>query len=210
MSDVAVIISTYGDKEEWQPLAERAASSANTQTVLPDEVYWVHEPGMNTSLGAVRNRGARAASSEFLIFLDADDTLDPFYVQRMLEADGDLRQPATLGVVDGIEDAHPVLIPPRNLIQANYIVIGAMCRADLFWYAGGFRDWPVLEDWDLWIRMALNGAEITHVPGAVYRVTVRPNSRNSQQDLHNRTYAAIQKQYYVEWVQKFGFPSGQS
>lgn len=156
-------------------MVERAVLSVMRQTVQPDELV----VSVGSTLQEARNRPGLRASTDWLCFLDADDELDPSYIEHMLAGEGDIRQPSTLGVVDGVEDDYPVLIPERHLAESNYIVIGAFVRAELFRSVGGFDDFAAFEDWDLWRRCWAAGAAIRAVPEAVYRVHVRPQSRNS-------------------------------
>ena len=197
--DVTVIIPTFGNLEKWSLLALRATDSVYAQTV-PAEPIRVH----GLTLAEARNNGASLATTEWLIFLDADDELDPTYVEYMLSGEGDIRQPSTLGVVDGKEDDFPVLIPPHpgGFMIGNHLIIGCMVRKSLFDAVGGFRDLPALEDWDLWIRMRLEGATVGACPDAIYRVHVNPNSRNQNTALHAQTYAAIQQRYMADWQLK--------
>ena len=191
MNGVSVIIATFGENDLYRRLALRAAASVTQQTVEPLEVVRVH----GDTLQKARNEGAELAKGEWLIFLDADDELDPRYVEAMLAAEGDIRRPATLGIVDGVEDVAPVMIPKRDLLMSNYIVIGAMHRREDFLAVGGFNNYPCLEDWDLWLRIVYNGAEVVDVPEAVYRVHVIPDSRNSDVSIHAKVYSKIRHQY---------------
>lgn len=186
--NVGVVVATYGD-QSWEDLAQRACESAHRQTV-PVKVAHIHQKG-TPALGDVRNAGALSlwGQVDWFVFLDGDDELAPDYVERMLAGTGDIRQPSTLGVrPDGVEDAKPVLLPKRRLIDQNYIVIGALVDAEKFFEVNGFLDYPIYEDWDLWLRMYISGATISAVPEAVYKVHVREDSRNNN--------VAIQKEYY--------------
>ncbi len=192
MNDVTVIIPIFGDEDRWTPLAVRAQTSAWHQTVEPAAVVISVAP----TLSEARNRAGYAARTEWLCFLDADDELDPGYIEAMLAGTGDLRQPSTLGVVNGVEDAAPVLIPAKPLLEGNYIVIGAFVRKEIFESAGGFTELAAYEDWDLWIRCWLGGAVITTCPEAIYRVHVQPNSRNQlDRDAAVRSYNFIRNRY---------------
>jgi len=195
--DVSIVVGTFGDLDVWGSIAERALASASIQTT-PAEVVHSHAD----TLKEARNHGAAIAKGEWLIFLDADDELDPKYVEAMLASEGDLRQPATLGVVDGKEDDYPVVIPPRVLIDSNYLVIGTMCRKADFLAVGGFDDFDMFEDWDLWLRMVLNGAVPVPCPEAIYRVHVSPNSRN--QTMNSQVYAQIRNRHMAAWRAKYG------
>lgn len=198
---VAVIIPVFGDPAYWTPLADRAAASAENQTVKPEVVMISRAHDLKTA----RNSAAEVCDSEWLVFLDADDELDPNYLEAMLNASGDIRQPATLGVVDGKEDPFPVVLPAKPLIEGNYIVIGAMVRREEFILAGGFRDYPIYEDWDLWIRLVLRGASVQSVPAAIYRVHVREDSRNNQdRQIQLQYYQTIRDSHAEKWKMKFG------
>lgn len=187
-SGVGVAIGTFGDKLEWANYARRAMLSVGRQTVAAD-VRHVH----GQSLHQARNAAAEELTGhKWLIFLDADDELDERYVERMLAGEGDIRRPATIGVYpDGTEDDAPVMIPRTDMRRTNCVVIGAMHLAKFFYGAGGFHDYPILEDWALWRKMIAAGASIGDVPDAVYRVHVRPGSRNTDGKLHGHIYGRI-------------------
>lgn len=191
---VGVVMTSYGDLSKWQPLRERAAASVAAQTA-PHLFYSYHwrDPGPS-SLGALRNCAALEALDECdrLIFLDADDELDPHYIEEITKVKADIVQPATLGIrPDGVADKKPIMLREKPLIEGNYIVIGACINARLFQQVGGFRDQPIYEDWDLWLRMYNAGATIGKCPKAVYRVHVNDKGRNSDVALQQKWYNEI-------------------
>lgn len=175
----SVVIGTYGD-DVWKERAEEAMRSVEAQTVPFKDAIHVHGP----TLAEARNRGAERVEGDWLVFLDADDMLDSKYIEAMMVAAAKqtgpaLLQPSTLGVYPGgREDAAPVLIPQRPLNTGNFMVIGTAIRRDQFERVGGFKDWPMYEDWCLFIRAWQDGAALVPVPDAIYRVTVNENSRN--------------------------------
>lgn len=198
--NVGIVVGTFGS-EEWRLKGAEAAASALNQTV-PADVVHVH----SETLARARNEGAfgfhirSMRSPDWLIFLDADDRLDPKYVESMLKVDGDIRKPSTFGVYpDGTTDDAPCMIPTRDLRISNHIVIGAMCNIHLFHEVGGFRELAALEDWDLWVRMVLAGASVVECPEAIYRVGVNPDSRNTDTRMHNRIYNQIKAEYREQW-----------
>lgn len=188
METVGVVIPTYGDKT-WVKRAERARASVENQTHTASAIYSIHE----ADLQSARNIGAKYCGTDWLIFLDADDTLDPRYIEKMLEGEGDVRQPATIGVYeDGHRDQEAVLIPKKPLLDGNYVVIGAMINRDVFDEVGGFRDWPLYEDWDLYLRLEEAGASFGHCPEAIYEVFVKENTRNlPARSIQEKYYAVI-------------------
>lgn len=198
---VGVVIATFGDDKKWAPLAERALASVERQTLQPHQIILYH----GETLAEARNSAIKELDTPRVVVLDADDELDENYLKHMMAMQrGDVRWPSTLGVYpDGSEDDAPVLIEPkRNLLVGNHCVIGSMFRKHIFEKVGGFRDLPMLEDWDLWIRMWLEGCRFAPCPEAIYRVHVNPNSRNTDLPEHGRIYTQIQRTYEQEAAAK--------
>jgi glycosyltransferase involved in cell wall biosynthesis len=184
-NSIAVCVGTFGDVDRWEKTAHTwALPSVEMQHERPARMTWNHGP----SLHVARNDAARPPGclddTEWLCFLDADDELDPGYIAAMAAAtkglEGDwLLQPATLGIhADLCEDPHPVVIPRKNLLDGNFMVISTLIRTEQFHRLGGFQDWPIYEDWDLWLRAWRDGAQFKAVPDAVLRVHANPRSRN--------------------------------
>jgi glycosyltransferase involved in cell wall biosynthesis len=197
---ITVCIGTFGDQQIWSALAhDRAMASVDRQTLPPAALQWCHGENLHDA----RNAAAARATSEWLCFLDADDELDPAYLEAMASAIADfdgmdmLLQPATLGVhPDGHEDPFPVVIPTKPLLDGNYLVIGTLVRREQFCRVGGFCDFPLYEDWDLWLRCWLDGATVLAVPSAIYRVHVNENGRNSAvRAIQMRAYHQVRNQY---------------
>ena len=180
---VSVLIGTYGD-EHWQRIAAKYAEpSVLGQKGL--ELLARHEP--EGTLASVRNRLAIAARGDWLCFLDADDQLGPGYLHAMREAAGALSGPQdarwlltpSVSYVTGRRYRHAAKLWPRcDLRLGNWLVIGTLVQKAVFIEVGGFNEWPVYEDWDLWQRCWKAGAEIVPVPDAVYIAHTRTGSRN--------------------------------
>jgi len=178
--DVTICVATFGD-DSWK--AKSGAAVARLGDQGQDEVLQVH----GQTLASARNHAAEAARTEWLVFLDADDSLAPGYVDAMLAADGDLRAPALhLAHADGTVEIPD--LAARDMNVTNQCAIGTMIRRDMFLDVGGFWEEPAWEDWSLFRRCWLLGATIVHVPGAVYVSHVDPAGRNStvqaKQKLH--------------------------
>jgi glycosyltransferase involved in cell wall biosynthesis len=111
--------------------------------------------------GAVNN-GIRASQGTFVMRLDADDVLEPTYVEETLAALN--RSPAAhfaytevayFGAAAGtypVEDFHP-----ESLAERNYIHASALMRHAAFERLGGYDQTMAAarcEDWDLWLTFA--------------------------------------------------------
>lgn len=179
--DVTIAIGTYGD-QEWLRLAnERALPSAEAQGVPV-----IHRHG--TTLAQARNEALALVETEFVVNLDADDELEPGYVKAMLAAEGDVRVPRVSCYREGRPIRGGVFMPrvwrhrhdcTADCLQfGSWIVVGAAIRTELARRIGGWREYEVYEDFDLFQRLWLAGADIQRVPKAVYRQHLREGSRN--------------------------------
>ncbi len=202
--DVAVVVATFGDPE-WIELAEdRALPSAREQA----PAYHFH----GATLAAARNSGLRhlAGRHEYVIHLDADDELEPRYVEALASGVADLRAPAVRYVDRLAGRESPPRVPrvaghrhdcaPACLPHGNYLVIGTAAPVQLLLAAGGWREYEWSEDWDMWLRCWRRGAAIESVPEATYRAHWRPGSRNRGPDreFRNRVHEEIHRANFPE------------
>lgn len=200
--NASIVIATCGSPE-WAELAwSRAYPSADAQRSprVAVEVVIEHHPDLSVS--AARNAAAANASGDWLCFLDADDELEPWYLEAMslkfmagaITADwSPLLVPAVRYVqagTDGYRDDRAT-IPNRGLWPAiNECVIGTLIRRDRFDALGGFREWPSIEDYDLFLRAYDAGANLVYVADAVYRAHVSADGgRNRDQSCYDEIWA---------------------
>lgn len=167
-ADVRVVVVNDGSTDGTTPAACdhcRLAEAPGGQ----HRVHVVHQ--QNAGLPAARNAGVHAAMSfapdhERLVFLDADDYVEPSFVRKLCArlSDGDSGavshaycQERLVGLGSGVwnvPDWDPLLLAVTNLHPVTCIV-----RRDRFLEAGGFDAGMRLgyEDWDLWLKFAERG-----------------------------------------------------
>lgn len=174
---ITVVVPTFGDDPIWREYAERAVASARTQAPT------IHVHGDN--LADARNKALCMVETQYVIHLDADDTLSPGYVNAMLQGSADVRVPRVRNMrtphrvpYSPNVYAHHHLCQPECLLQGNYIVVGAAVRTELAKQVGGWWDESIYEDWSLWLRCQQAGATFEHISDAVYEFHWRPESRN--------------------------------
>lgn len=177
--DVTIVVATFGGPE-WKHLAERRAIPSAQQQGVP--VIHAHE----NTLHDARNAGLDRTDTSHIIYLDADDELEPNYITAMMAGTCDLRAPrvrymrGTIGQQPAFPRVynHGHMCVGECLLQGNWMVIGTMAPVSLLRRVGGWRDWPWSEDWDTWLRCYLDGATVEGIPEAIYRAHVSPSSRN--------------------------------
>ncbi len=192
--EVTVIVATFGT-DAWRISGELVAA----------RVYRDH--GVRAiashagSLAVARNAAVTPFGSEWLCFLDADDDLEPGYFDAMEASTGDLRAPAVRYCHHDQPDPDPIVFYDRDIRTVNPCVIGTLIRREMFLDVGRFWDERAWEDWSLFRRAWLVGAEIVHVPNAVYRVNVNPEGRNSTVDDPTRLHREIRRSHRT-WLRE--------
>jgi glycosyltransferase involved in cell wall biosynthesis len=139
----------------------------------------------NRGPGAARNRGVGECRSEWLAFLDADDTWLPHKMERQLSL---VSEPG-VGVIhcSGPEARRPA--PPTvtfdDLWKSNCITLSsAVVRRSAFDQVGAFSEEPSLtsvEDYNLWLRIAAAGWRILTWPETLIHYTPAPDSLSSNE-----------------------------
>jgi len=181
--DATIAVCTFGGPE-WPQLAERVALPSAESFGVP--VVHVHA----ATLHDARNGALDRVQTEWVVYLDADDELEPGFLDWMADGTADLRAPSVRYVRAGIDrhayvpqvSGHTHACTGECLPFGNWLVIGSAVRPDTIRRAGGWREWPCYEDWDLWLRCWQQGATVEAVPRSIYRAHVRPESRNRAGD----------------------------
>lgn len=118
----------------------------------------------NRGLSAARNSGAAMTSGRYLCMLDADDRLEPSYMQRsveVLDAEPDVAFVShwlrTFGDEEWTWQPESCELP--DLLNTNTINGAALVRRDAFLAGGGFDETlrEGFEDWDFWITLVERG-----------------------------------------------------
>jgi glycosyltransferase involved in cell wall biosynthesis len=134
----------------------------------------------NNGPGAAKNVGIQESSGKYLQFLDADDLILPEKIEThvaILEDDDDLDLvycdcPMTQPDGGYIENASWPLVDkePLDLLTIHNPIPthSALVRRRAVVDVGLFDERRQFqEDWDLWLRLALNGSRFKYVPGVL-------------------------------------------
>lgn len=140
-------------------LLARAMRSVKAQT-FPPEAHVVHVDLARGTCAQAYNRLARSVDTEWLTFLDDDDTFEPEHLEtitKSYEAEPDVDVVYTRPNCVGHHCAwyyEPFSI--EVLERRSIVPITAVVRTEVFRQAGGFQEeWGA--DWRLWQRIASQG-----------------------------------------------------
>ncbi len=172
-ADVRVVVVDDGSDD-----GTSAAACEACREQAPERVSVIRQE--NRGLAAARNRGAEGAATEYVVFLDADDWIEPAFVSRLYEAI--LAGGGASGPMPGAEGpwghrgvSHAYCqerlvglatgvwrVPEWDgtlLMVTNLHPVTALLRRECFQAVCGFDESmrQGYEDWDLWLRLAESG-----------------------------------------------------
>jgi glycosyltransferase involved in cell wall biosynthesis len=154
-AEVRVVIVEDGSTDGTTPAACDAC--------VGERVRVIHQE--NLGLPAARNRGAAGAESQFLVFLDADDWIEPEFVRKLAMAMADAGPEVSHAfcqekLVDKgtgvwkVPEWDPVL-----LLLTNIHPVTTLLKRERFEAVGGFDETMRggYEDWEFWLRVLERG-----------------------------------------------------
>lgn len=189
MIDVSIVVATCGTPQ-WQRMGDMAAVGASATGA---KVIRVHSD--NGTVSGARNAGLEQVTTEYVVFLDADDNIRPDYFDGV-EPNADVIATSIeyLGMSFPImpdvwaHEYYPHLKHEGHchadcLVDGNYIHVGAIARASAVRAVGGFKEYPVYEDWALWLAIYKNGGTFDSHEQSVYVANARFNDNHRNRSI---------------------------
>lgn len=185
LCEVIVVDGGSTDPVTVETMRQLAAGSPPRTRVL------LREDGPHL-FGDNRNFGIEHARGRYVACLDADDLLDPRYIEVALylleRRDYDLVSTTTRCF--GESDAYfslPLSPDLSAMSSANHVTTVAVYRRKLWELAGRYHDTGVgvnhiFEDWKLWLRIAALGTRIVNVQAPLFHHRVHSSASLSRQD----------------------------
>lgn len=153
-----------------------------------------------------RNAGISVAKGEYILPVDADDLIEPTYLERAVEK---MESNSQLGIVY----CHADLFGEKNgpwelpdytfdtMLLDNVIFVTALFRRSDWEKVGGFRTSMKhgMEDYDFWLSILELGREVYQLPETLFHYRIKASSRTTQfqknVDTVKETYKAIYFQH---------------
>lgn len=171
------LVVDNGSTDGTSDVATAAAAGDPRITI----VRWL-EPGVS----GARNHGLARATGDWILFLDADDTIGPEHLSDLVTT---ARRHANADLIycdwilagpdgrHGMRRRVDITSDPATALAAGcaFPIHAALTRASVLADVGGFApDWRICEDWELWQRIAVVGAVFRRSAGAVatYRLSL--------------------------------------
>ena len=138
----------------------------------------------NYGVSRARNVAIARANGEFILPLDADDTIEPTYIQKAVQV---FRKNTKLAVVssgyrtqrEGKGKIEPFSC--SKLLQHNQILVTSLFRKTTWTHVGGFStilSRLALEDWDFWLSVYEYNPNFFILPEALVYYRQHASSRN--------------------------------
>jgi glycosyltransferase involved in cell wall biosynthesis len=179
---------------------------------------------VNLGLAEARNSGIAAARGNFILLLDADNSIEMNFVKQavnIFESEPEVAVIYSDAEYFGNKKGRWIVgeFNLQRLMIANYIDACAMVRRSVFDQLGGYdhkmkeikSGW---EDWEMWLRIAFSGKQFRYLPIIGFRYRVSPESmigaincsyqiRNKLTDyLHNKYPSYLGHQHITDFVLK--------
>ena len=188
--NIEIVIVNDGSSDEYVLQKLESLSNQPNIKIINQE---------NQGPSSARNNGIINSMGEFILPLDADDKIDPDYIQSCVNV---LKRYKTISPVycDTIHVGQTQGTEQRpewsmdRLIQGPFIVNCSMFHRDAFDKCGGYDTslfgW---EDYDLWIRMGKNGYKGQRIPKPLFTYfhhekdgTVSTEANKNQKELYDK------------------------
>jgi len=218
---VSVIMAAYGQAEyvaealdsvirqtypNWEVIAVDDGSPDNVGEIVEEyarrdsRIKFFHTE--NNGVSAARNYAVGKSEGEFLLPLDADDIIEPEYMEKCVrhfqdypETDVVYCQWRFFGSSNSSLGLNPYKDYALELIE-NRIFVSGVFRKLRFLEIGGYDEKMLtgLEDWEFWIRFLNEKSIVYMIPERLFNYRRKEVSRNTQ---GGRGLLAFENEMYI-------------
>lgn len=184
-----VIVDDHSNDAETQSKLSALAGQPGIQVLSV--------PNGRKGLAAARNLGIQYACGEYILPLDADDTIEPSYSEKavaVLDANPDIGICYCRADLFGLKRG-PWRLPPYSpeaMLLENMIFATAFFRRSAWEDIGGYDESLTLgfEDHAFWLALFEQGAKVHMLDEVLFHYRIKPNSMIAQMAQDNRAERA--------------------
>lgn len=204
MARVSIIIPCYnagvflneavesGLAQTWQDLEIMIVDDGSTDPLTRQIIQQAAWPRTrvvsqaNAGPSAARNRAIELATGEYILPLDADDTIEPEYVAKavaVLDARPEVGivycKARKFGAEEGVWNLPAFSL--EELVIDNVIFVTALYRKSDWQCVGGYNEAlrHGVEDYDFWVKMAHLGRQVVQLDECLFNYRILPESRTT-------------------------------
>lgn len=206
-------------------VVDDASSDSETKDVLKDledkvQVIYLEKNG---GVSVARNEGIKHAKSEYILCLDADDTIEPTYLEKaknVFDADEKVGLVSCWAQFFGDKNWIWKAKDKMSIVDAlvSSPVHTATCfRKSLHDIGGGYDEkLRGYEDWDHWLKIIKQNCVVRVIPEALFNYYVRPGSKvktsnknskdlvagivNNHRELYEKHVDVVVAQKHYNWA----------
>jgi hypothetical protein len=132
----------------------------------------------NHGVACARNEGAKNATGDYLLFLDADDELAPDYIEKTIKEVGevvytDIQFIGDANFINSQPDYTPEEMKKWQVVPSSC----ALIDRHIWELVGGFDNKEIYEDWGFWLRVSQAGFDFKHIKEPLFRYRKHGKSR---------------------------------
>jgi hypothetical protein len=193
--------------EHWECIVVNDGSPDHTEAVVEK---WMEKDKRftyiyqdNKGLSSARNKGIKNSQGEYILPLDADDILDPYYLKKLVPV---LQNDIDLGIVSCYSNffyqkKENVIFQLKTsgnsslyLLYVNQLIATSLFRKECWLQTGGYDETMKkgFEDWDFWLSITKLGWKYTIIPEFLFNYR---KSHNSMLTITIQHHAEEVKQY---------------
>lgn len=156
------------------------------------QVYNLYQ--QNNGLSSARNKGISFSLGKYILTLDADDTIEPTFIERTIGLDDIVSTSIHMfGAFECIK--RPVKDHPtyEDFYKHNHINCCSLFKREIWDKIGGYDENMKLglEDWDFWLRATKAGYTVSVVPEPLFNY--RKHVNGSMIDVARKHYRETEK-----------------
>jgi glycosyltransferase involved in cell wall biosynthesis len=172
----------------YEQYLQTAVTSVENQTYQNYELLVLHDSCEKTFIkdhpqgeARMRNIAAEQAKGEYLLYLDADDFIEPQTLEKMFrEAEQDTVVTCWAQFFGESQNIYKQKdFTPRDFLTENRTHITCLLPKKIWREVGGFdtkcKGWP---DWEFWIRVVWKGFKFKVIPETLFHYQIHEGSES--------------------------------